>query len=258
MLFVLEILPWGRHFFFYYRGEELEANRSDPAGSPVESGRSRTETKHVAPRPMSSHRETEGSTIPGTETEEWSPSPLLSSHATSTPRGIDSISATYTHFWKFLAIEMKDTSDYVTSMLTPPPGKSVSLTAKAEALTLASDVCACLLSPSTLPTPLPFLSPSVSCSSHTGLFASGSQANQEHSHLRLLHWLFPPCFPSTFFKSWLTCNFLMTLPLITLFKIAARIPTLSGVPIDSFILLYCLYFRSTCAIFELSTEWTCP
>lgn len=157
MLFVLEILPWGRHFFFYYRGEELEANRSDPAGSPVESGRSRTETKHAAPRPMSSHRETEGSTIPGTETEEWSPSPLLSSHATSTPRGIDSISATYTHFWKFLAIEMKDTSDYVTSMLTPPP-REICLTHSESRGSHLGLRCVCMSAlpfDSTHPPPLP-------------------------------------------------------------------------------------------------------
>lgn len=112
------------------------------------------------------------------------------------------------------------------SSLPFPPGKSISLTEEAEAVTLASDFCAWQLSPwtpalSLLPFALSFLP------SHTGLFTASSQTNQEHSHLWLSHWLFPLCLSSTFFKSWLTCNSLMTLPLIALFRIPTGLPTRS-------------------------------
>lgn len=165
----------------------LRGNRRDMHGSLVESGRSRTETEHAAQRhtwALSAHpggRRKFGSSVPDTESQEWSPPPLPSGYLDSSRNQFPPH-----HLHSILEILSRQDERYTRLRHFPAPrspGKSVSLAEKAKALTLASDLCACQLSLSTLPpSPLP-LSPWIFCCSHTGLFTI-SQANQEHSHLR--------------------------------------------------------------------------
>ena len=108
---------------------------------------------------------------------------LLSPRATSIPPGINSLPATYTQFWKFLAVRMKDTPGYVTSLLHGPQGNPPHSQRKPK-LSPWPQIYVHVSSPFRLCPPLPFLSLWVFCCSHTGLFTI-SQANQEHSHLRL-------------------------------------------------------------------------